>query len=151
MEFTNTTCPISAKYWEAEADRYWSDAVVLIHGNASKESVLDKLHGTVERDIKAMLARQGRLTDAHRHHQLVRLAKDAGLWSGLDETSRKMLVCASNLHQDASYPLEEKEARIWSANNSFKALARGLKALHVMLCEQRVKAEVSNGGEADEC
>lgn len=142
----NTT---NEAYWHNEADRCYHDATILLKHNGSREAVLEKLHGAVERDLKAVLARQGKLSEAQKHHQLTRLAENAGVMQTLSKSQQETLHKTSNIHNITSYPEEYMLARPWYDEDVFKKLAIGLVHLHQLLRDWPSEGD-SNGGDSIE-
>lgn len=139
---SNTT---NESYWRNEADRCYHDGVILLKYDGSREATLEKLHGAVERDLKAILASQGKLGDFQKHHQLFRLAKDANVWKTLPEDLRDAVISTSNLHNATSYPAAHIAARPWYDDDSFKNLATGLVRLHQLLRDWKPEGDCDGG------
>ena len=113
--------PQSPEYWWGEADDMFSDAKKAVSAGLTRKTVCNLLHGSIERELKALLNEQGRLTDGDRTHSLVALANRAGLMGSLPVDMRLYLHETSSLHSDASYPRADLQFHIWYDDANYKA------------------------------
>jgi HEPN domain-containing protein len=106
----------SSRYWWAQSDARFRDALVLLNGNGTKEGALNNFHGAIERQLKGVLVQ--RTSKVRRVHELSELVELAKLESELPIEIGEFLRAASGLHC-AAYPRKEVLAK-WTNEQGFK-------------------------------
>lgn len=106
------------QYWWGQADRFIADARDSLKSAQSKESVLDRSHGAIERQLKAILVE--RTGKVRLIHDLSELMQSASLEEELPEQIQVFLKAAAKLHGIASYPTAEAIAE-WVSAEGFQS------------------------------
>lgn len=128
---------VDPEYWWREAEDMWRDAGILARNGGSRKAVCNFCHGTIERALKAVLAQEGKLSDADKRHGLRSLARDAGVFDGLEPRLKDFVSAASGLHSMATYPEREIQDQIWHDGAYYSIILRNTKEVYELLLEKR--------------
>ena len=130
---------VDPKYWWALAEDCWEVKGALEEraetSRACRQAYMDKCHGAVERQLKAILAQQGRLEDADAHHNLVRLMMRCGLWERLPLANQVHLRGLANIHNLACYYDRSGMDRGWDTELGFATMKRTFEGLYEALAK----------------
>jgi HEPN domain-containing protein len=126
--------PTEPTYWWSEAKRFWDDTLVLIKNNGSRAGVLNGCHAAIERSFKAIIAgTDPRRLSQSRHHNLERLAKEAGVFDQLPDGMAAFIRAQSDLHYSSSYPDKVMARNIWVDTETFNRVVLSANEIYTYL------------------
>lgn len=151
MSFLSTnSAHTDPHYWWKQAEQCEASAQLFAkhykENEAFKKDLCDKCHGVLERELKALLAERGLLTDGYQQtHSLNKLLE------GLPEIKltrhqEDFLYWFSNMHISANYPYEEENLNVWSSDSKMATTILRYNELNEKFKRLRICDSNANNG-----
>ena len=137
-------------YWWDLAEDCWEVKTCLrqsaSNSRACRRAYVDKCHGAIERQLKAILAQQGRLEDEDATHNLVMLFYKVGLWGTIPLSTQVYIKGISNIHNLACYYSRSGMDQTWDTETGFATMDKVFDNLYATLGKLRKEEEGGQGG-----
>lgn len=144
------------EYWHEQAQDCHEVASLLAkhcrNSMAVRKELYHQCHAALERQLKAVLACQGQLSDMlARTHSLNALAQNAGLWDELNALQEDFLLGFSGMHTRTNYPEEESVRRIWSSDAEVSIMIKRYGELRSLFERHYLMGREAGGQDGGNC